>query len=133
MNKTVLLATFILSDKLNSFLKFIELNLNINKESVFIYTNLTDKSKLIITFKFNIIQDEKLNLKEFLYNTIVIHKKGNAFYTINALNKLIESKNNNYVGNIDYKSIIIDWSEYQNKIMLTKNKDLIIFDIKRIF
>jgi hypothetical protein len=63
----------------------------------------------------------------------MIHKKGNALYTINALNKLIESSLGDTIGNIDYKSFKINWDEYQNKFILLNNKELAILNINKIF
>jgi hypothetical protein len=36
-------------------------------------------------------------------------------------------------GNVDYQSIKINWDEYQNKLILVKNNELIISNIKRVF
>ena len=65
-------------------------------------------------------------------NAVTIHKKGTTFYTINALNKLIDKKMGNQ-GNIDYKSVKIDWEEYQNKIIMLNGNDVGIFPIERVF
>ena len=67
-------------------------------------------------------------------NTILLHRKkeSNTLYTINALNKLIDKKMGNQ-GNIDYKSVKIDWEEYQNKIIMLNGNDVGIFPIERVF
>jgi hypothetical protein len=83
-------------------------------------------------FKFVIKDGKKIDFKNLFPNAILIHKKGNAIYTINALNKIIEDTNDN-IGNIDYKSHKIDWDTYQDKMLLTNNDGLIIYNIKRIF
>ena len=36
-------------------------------------------------------------------------------------------------GNINYKDHQIDWDKYQNKILVSKNKELSIIDIERHF
>jgi hypothetical protein len=74
-----------------------------------------------------------MNLKDLFPSAIPIHKKGNALYTINALNKLIDETMGTSVGNTDYKSIKINWDEYQNKIILINGKELGIFSIERVF
>ena len=52
----------------------------------------------------------------------VMHKKGRCLYTINALNELIKKINH---GNLD-KEFIIDWEEYQNKILfIGREKQLV--------
>jgi hypothetical protein len=124
MNKTILLATFIFPERVEWFLSYLETKFSITKDKVFCYKNLDDESKLIITFKLIVQKDKPLNLKHLFPSAVIIHKKGNAIYTINALNKL---------GNIDNKSIKIDWNEYQNKMILLNSEELTIFNINRVF
>jgi len=133
MNKTILLASFIFPERLEWFLDYLENKFSINRDKVFVYKNLDDESKLIITFKFVVKEGERVNLKTLFPSAILIHKRGNAIYTINALNNLIESITDVNVGNIDYKSIKIDWDEYQNKLILSNNGELAIFNIERVF
>lgn len=133
MDKTVLLASFIFPERVDWFLDYLETKFGITKDKVFCYKNLDDESKVIMTFKIILPKGERLNLKELFPSAVPIHKKGNALYTINALNKLIDELHGSELGNIDYKSIKIDWDEYQNKIILVNNKQLGIFDIERVF
>jgi len=133
MDKTILLASFIFPERVEWFLNYLEVKFNINKDKVFGYENLDDESKVIITFKIAIPEDKPLNLKNLFPSAVSIHKRGNALYTINALNKLIEEKFPESIGNVDNKSIKIDWDEYQNKLILLNGKDLTIFNISRIF
>lgn len=133
MNKTILLATFIFPERVEWFLSYLETKFSIGKNKVFCYKNLDDESKVIMTFKLTIQQDKPLNLKNLFPSAVPIHKKGNAIYTINALNKLIENLYPESIGNIDNKTIKIDWNEYQNKIILLNGADLTIFNISRIF
>ena len=106
---------------------------NISKDKVFGYKDLNDESKLILTFRLNLQDGKRLNLKDLFPNAIIIHKKGDALYTINALNSLIDSEFPESEGNIDYKSVKIDWSKYQNKLILIDNKELVFLDVNRIF
>jgi len=133
MNKTVLLASFIFPERLDWFLDYLENKFSISKEKVFIYKNLDDESKLMVTFKFTLNEDKKVNFKALFPSAILIHKKGNAIYTINALNKLIESIYDGNIGNIDYKKVRIDWDQYQNKLILSINRELAIFNIEKVF
>ena len=130
MDKTILLASFIFLDW---FLDYLENRFNIPKERVFVYKNLEDESKVIVTFKFVIKDGRKLNLKNLFPNAIPIHKKGDCIYTINALNKLIELQSDGNLGNIDYKSVKINWDDYQGKVLLYSNNNLNISPMKRIF
>jgi len=133
MNKTNLLASFIFPERLEWFLSYLEAKFSITKEKVFCYKDNDDESKLILTFKISIPTDKSLNLKDLFPSAVIIHKKGNALYTINALNKLIEENNEGSIGNIEYKDIKIDWEEYQDKFILIKDKELKILNISRVF
>lgn len=133
MDKTILLASFIFPERIDWFISYLEAKFSITKDKVFCYKNLDDESKVIMTFKFKVDKDKKLNLKDLFPNAVPIHKKGNALYTINALNKLIDLKVGGDNGNIDYKSYKIDWSEYQDKIILLNGQELGVFNIQRIF
>lgn len=133
MDKTILLASFIFPERLDWFTTYLDSKFGIPKDKVFGYKNLDDESKIIVTFKLTIEQDKHINLKDLFPNAIMIHKKGDALYTINALNKLIESSLGDTIGNIDYKSFKINWDEYQNKFILLNNKELAILNINRIF
>lgn len=133
MNKTILLATFIFPERLDWFLNYLENKFNISREKVFIFQNLDDESKVIVTFKLTLINGKRINLKKYFPNAIPIHKKGTAIYTINALNKLIEMETGLEAGNIDYKNHRIEWDNYQDSLILNNNGELIIYKIKRVF
>ncbi len=132
MNKTILLASFIFTERLDWFLGYLNKQFGIQKEHVFCYKNMDDETKVIITFRF-ILPEIRVNLKELFPSAVIIHKKGEAIYTINALNKLIEKQLGSSLGNIDYKSVPIDWSSYQNKMILIKDNELVILNINRVF
>ena len=133
MNKTILLASFIFPERVEWFISYLDAKFKISKDKVFCYKNLADESKVVMTFKLSIPEDKPLNLKDLFPSAVPIHKKGNALYTINALNKLIEEKFPESVGNINNKSVKIDWDEYQNKMILTNGNELSIFNITRVF
>ncbi len=133
MSKTSLLASFIFPERVEWFLSYLEAKFSIGKEKVFCYKDENDESKLILTFKLTIPEDKSLNLKYLFPSAVIIHKKGNALYTINALNKLIEEKAQESIGNIEYKDVKINWEEYQDKFILIKDKELKILSISRVF
>jgi hypothetical protein len=62
------------------------------------------------------------NVSNFLENTILVHRKkeSNTLYTINSLNRLIESLNGGVL-DINFK---VEWNDYQNCILLTKGAEL---------
>ena len=133
MDKTILLASFIFPERTEWFINYLENKFSIPKTKVFCYKNLDDESKVIMTFKLVIPQNKRLNLKDLFPSAIPIHKKGNALYTINALNKLIDEKAQESIGNIEYKDVKIDWEEYQGNFILIKDKELKILSISRVF
>lgn len=133
MNKNILLASFITPDKIDWFIDYLESEFSIPKNKVFVFKNLEDLTKLIVTFKFTISRTERVNFKDLFPNAILIHKKSNCIYTINALNRLIETEYTTSPGNVDHKSIKINWEDYQDRIILINNNKLKISEIKRIF
>ena len=42
-------------------------------------------------------------------------------------------ENGGEIGNINHKEHKIDWDKYQNKMLVSKNKELTIIDIERHF
>lgn len=133
MKKTLLLVSFTPINLLDKFLEKLKNKFNIDKKDVFCYENLDDSTKYIVTYKINILNNDKINFNEIAINTISIHKKDETLYTINALNKLIDNMTFENIGNIDYKAIKIDWSLYKNQFILTKNNELMFLKIKRVF
>lgn len=133
MNKTILLAIFISKEKIDSFKLFLYEKFGINEDKIFCYKNLNDDTNLIFTFKLPINKQKPINIKKIFKNSVTIHKNGNALYTINAVNKLIKLKYPESIGNIDNKSIKIDWTKYQDKFMLTKDNKLSVLNISRVF
>jgi hypothetical protein len=133
MNKKPLLASFIFPERLDWFLDYLEEKFNIPKDKVFVFKILDDESKVMVTFKFINKTDRKINFKRLFPDAIQIHKRGSCIYTINALNKLIEETSGMELGNINYKSVKINWDDYQDKLIIKKNGNLFLYDIKRIF
>ena len=133
MNKNILLASFIFPERIEWFIDYLETKFSIPKEKVFIFQDLDDKSKVIATFKFVVSVTKKTDFRSLFPNAILIHKKGNCIYTINALNKLIEQITDTDDGNIDHKSVRVNWEEYQGKLMLINDNKLKISNIKRLF
>jgi hypothetical protein len=133
MDRTILVASFILPEKLDWLLELLLTKFKIEKSNVFLFKNLDDDSKIIATFKLTLYDNVKINLNENFPGATIIHKKGNAIYTINALNNLIELDSKVGLGNIIYENYQIDWSKYQNKMILTNNGCLVFINIERIF
>ena len=132
-NKIITLASFVINDKIESFNSYLNKRFRIPPEKIFNYKSISDPDKTIMTFRVYLKEGKKINTKSFFPTTIIVHKKGECFYTINALNKIIEKEIGGNVGNINYKDHIIDWDNYQGKMLIVKNGELTIMDIERDF
>jgi len=130
--KSITLASFVYLDKIDSFKKYLFNRFGIGDDKIFQYT-CDEQNKKILTYRIYITDGQKVNINSFFPTTIIVHKKGECFYTINALNLLIESLSDYEDGNINYKDFKIDWDNYQNKIIIVKKGELKIMDIKRDF
>tara|TARA_B100001778_G_C18065859_1_gene396351 strand:- start:36 stop:449 length:414 start_codon:yes stop_codon:yes gene_type:complete len=131
--KIMTLASFVNEDKVSSFKKYLKKRFNTPEEKIFVYTSPSEKEKKILTFRVYLREGKKINTQTFFPTTIIVHKKGECFYTINALNKLIDEEVGERSGNINYKDYEIDWDKHQDKMLIVKDKELTIMDIKRNF
>ena len=127
--KILLLATFVSPDYLDKFFFKIYKKFNVNKKNVFVFE--TEDETLLLTYKLTLDIDQKINIKEELHKTVQIHKKGTTFFTINALNKLIEKEFNINFGNVNYTDYNLDWDKYKDSIILIKNNELDILPLKK--
>lgn len=111
-----LFCTFCAKDELDDLLEQITANYIILYEKIFVL-ECQDQKEFICTYNvdFN-------NVGDFLPNTILVHRKKhtNTLYTINALNELIKSLNNGFLD----KRYMVDWNEYKNSVLLTKDFQL---------
>jgi hypothetical protein len=130
MKTNKLIAVFVFKERIDSFISFLLINFNITKNKVFCFKVLNDENKYLVTFKIDLTKIN-ISLKTKFPQFLTIHKKVSTFYTINALNKLIEE----LIGpsDVDKKTVMINWSEYKNKVILLKDNELSILDIERIF
>ena len=129
--KIILVATFIEPEHLSDFLYRIYKNFGVNKKTVFAFD--TGNGGTLLTYRIFLNLGEKINIRKELPKTVQIHKRGTTFFTINALNKLIERDFDLHGLNINYKSYDIDWVKYENTIILLKNDELEILELNRIF
>lgn len=130
--KIITLASFVYVDKVDTFKKYLQKRFKIEEENIFQYSYFEDNKK-IITYRVPLVDNTKIDMSSIYPPTIIVHKKGECFYTINALNKLIETLNDLENGNINYLEYKINWDEYQNKIIIIKNDELKIIDINKDF
>jgi hypothetical protein len=131
-NKIITLASFVYLDKVDSFKKYLYNRFKILDKNIFQYT-FNEEDKKILTFMVRLNQGQRVDTSSFYPPTIIVHKKGECFYTINALNQLIENISDTDSGNINHQDVKIDWDDYQNKMLIIKNGELKILTINRDF
>ena len=117
-----LLCTFTQETNIQDTIDLIESNYNILNNKIFIL-RMSKTSELACTYNI-----ESGNLKDLLDSTIAIHrhKETNTLYTINGLNYLISSLNNNIID----KNYKVNWDAYSNSAILVTDKTLIIHQLE---
>jgi len=122
--RTQLLCTFTRQSRLNETIDIIIACNEILYDKIYIFQNQDDLTQLICTYNIEFMD----NYEENIENTISLHRKkqSNTLYTINALNEVIRSKNN---GVLD-KRFNVDWTEYQNTLLLTNEIGLNVVPTK---
>lgn len=122
-----LLCTFTTVDGVDSIVASIKTTYKLMFNKVYLLENIEDANQLILTY--NVAKTDSLSLTP-PPSTISVHRKKqtNTIYTINAINKLIESKNG---GKLD-TSYKIDWTELQNMILVTAYGKLKIVNTKLV-
>lgn len=133
MNKKILIAAFINKNEGEQFLKHIDSEFDVSSSTVFHFEIIGDENNDLYTFYIELGLGEKINLRDYFKNALIVHKKKKTFYTINALNKLIEKEYQLQSGNIDYKKYKIDWYKFKDNLILTSDNNLSIMQIKRVF
>jgi hypothetical protein len=129
--KTLLLASFVDKNYLHKFLHNLSENHNVKSDKVFVFD--LNEDTYLLTYKIKIDLGVRFDIKRELRKTIQIHKKRQTFFTINALNRLIERDSGLTDGNINHKEHQVDWAKYENKLVLLRDDKLEISDINRVF
>lgn len=112
-NDTQLLCTFTTIDELDNTIDIIKHSYTLVFNKLYLLENIEDSNQLVLTY--NIVKSNANTIPPV--STISVHRKKqtNTIYTINAINKLIELKNN---GILD-KSFRINWDELKNTVLVT--------------
>lgn len=113
-SETQLLCTFTSVNELDHIVEKVTSSYKLVFNKIYILENTQDADQLVLTY--NITKTDANNIVP-PPSTISVHRKKqtNTIYTINAINKLIEQKNN---GVLD-KSYKIDWDELKNCVLVT--------------
>lgn len=122
-NKNILIGVFANKNKLLSLLEQLKVNFKIDLNKIRIFTIESKSYEYLITF-------QALSREQFLKNienSTVIHAKNGCLFSINALNKLIESES----GSID-KDYLVDWEKYKDTLLILTNGNLSINKINKV-
>jgi len=119
-----LLCTFTDRDGLEVTINKIQSAYTLVFNKIYILENVEDETQLVLTYN---VTRETSNPLDPPASTISVHRKKqtNTIYTINAINKLIESK----LGRLD-KSYKIDWEELRNSVVVTAYGELKVVNTK---
>ena len=126
MNKnSLIIGTFVKKNRILSFLEMLKSQYKVNIEKVFVYEIETNQYEYLATFK-TLDKDAFVGK---LPNCTVMHVKNGCLFSINALNKLIDTLNS---GDGPNNEFVIDWSKYKDKLIIQTNGVLNISNISKI-
>ena len=128
--KTLLVASFVPKITLTWFSNYLNERFKIKSDDIFIYEIENNDLDYLLTFK--IKDDKKVDLKFHFDNATIVNIKNGCIFSINGLNRLIESEANCEQGNINYKNHKIDWESHKNTLILSNKNNLIIKKINKI-
>ena len=119
-----LYCTFATLDNFEEVVNTIQSSYVILFDKIFVLESL-DGEKIMLTYNVDINNSTKDSMVD---NTILVHRKKqtNTLYTINALNELIKSLNNDVLD----KKFPIEWENYKNCILLIQTEGLNRIDTK---
>ena len=87
----IIIGTFVKKNKILSFLEVLMMVYKIKLDKVFVYKIDTNKFEYLVTFK----TFDKDRFIKNLPNATVMHVKNGCLFSINALNKLIDTYKDN--------------------------------------
>ena len=124
-NNGVLIAIFIKKNKILSELESLKNDFNIEYDKINIYSIEDNEEEYLATFK--------SYTKEYVSkipNSSVMHVKNKCIFSINALNRLIDSLNKD--SNVPNNEYPVNWDDYKNKLIILTNNQLNIKKLTKI-
>lgn len=111
-----LLCTFTTREDLNELIDGLSYRYTIIYNKIFVL-ELLSNNELVCTYNV-----DSFNMNDIPEKTIFLHRKkeSNTLYTINALNELIKSLNNNVL-DTDFQ---IPWFQFKNTLLTTNNNGI---------
>ena len=131
--KPSLVGTFVSIKKYRKLLKKLNRDFNVESNKVFTHKIKEEDDKYFITYKISLDYEERKLFRRTIKNTFPIHKKSACYFTINGLNKLIETIYKLDSGNVNHKDYKIEWSSYENNLIMSKEKKAHIITLDRVF
>jgi len=127
MNKNaVIVGTFVKKRNILSFMEMVKFKMRCDLNKVFVHEIDSNKTEYIVTFK----TYDKDKLVGYLDNYSVMHVKNKCLFSINALNKIIESEKGD--SDTPNNEIIIDWDKYKDKLIVLSNGELSVSNLVKI-
>lgn len=123
--KKLIIGNFVNKTKILSFFEKLIYDLNISIERTYVYLMDGNDNEYLVTFK----SCDKDIYTDNLPHSIIMHAKNGCLFSINALNKLIESDNDSDKPN---NEVEINWSKYKNKLIILTNGELNIKTLVKI-
>ena len=133
IKKSSLVGTFILKEHYEKLTKKLNDKFNVLTKNIFVHTIKEEEERYFITYKVSLDYEDRKLFRKSIKNTFPIHKKSTCYFTINGLNKLIESIYKLENGNVNHKDYKIQWKEYEGKLIMAKEKQAYIITLDRVF
>lgn len=125
-SKLNIIGVFVKKDEILCFLEKLKKDFNLPMKRIFVYTIERNKNEYLVSIK----TYEKEKYVKNLEKASILHVKNGCLFSINALNKLIDTLNqDSETPNSEY---VIDWNNYQDQLMLIVNGELILSKLEKV-
>lgn len=125
-SKLNIIGVFVKKSEILCFLEKLKKDFNLPMKRIFVYTIERNKNEYLVSIK----TYEKEKYVKNLERASILHVKNGCLFSINALNKLIDTLNqDSETPNSEYA---IDWGNYKDQLMLIVNGELILSKLEKV-
>ncbi len=125
-SKLNIIGVFVKKDEILCFLEKLKKDFNLPMKRIFVYTIERNKNEYLVSIK----TYEKEKYVKNLEKASILHVKNGCLFSINALNKLIDTLNQDSdTPNSEY---VINWNDYKDQLMLIVNGELILSKLEKV-
>lgn len=125
-SKLNIIGIFVKKDEILCFLEKLKKDFNLPMKRIFVYTIERNKNEYLVSIK----TYEKEKYVKNLEKASILHVKNGCLFSINALNKLIDTLNQDSdTPNSEY---VINWNDYKDQLMLIVNGELILSKLEKV-